>query len=42
MKSRLAVLEFRGAPKGAAAGLQSPQTLQNRDLKNTDFVDTVL
>jgi hypothetical protein len=26
-------------PRGAAGGLQPPQTPQNRNLKDTDFVD---
>jgi hypothetical protein len=32
----------RGRTQGGAAGLQHPQTPQNRNLKNTDFVDIVI
>jgi hypothetical protein len=32
----------RGAPKGGAATWLSPQTPQNRNLKNTDFIDIMI
>jgi hypothetical protein len=36
-------LLVKGAPKGGdAGGLQLPQTLQYRNLKNTDFVDIMI
>jgi hypothetical protein len=32
----------KGASKAEAAGLQPPKTPQNRNLKNTDFVDIIV
>jgi hypothetical protein len=34
--------KFRGTPNGAGGGLQAPQTRENRNVKNTDFVDIMI